>query len=115
MATKFLLNFLALFLLAALRVATSAPILSCSQTPYPQVCTSLMSTASQFSETKTTSSFRNLALQATMDRIALTHQLASAMDLSSLDERAKAAWADCLVLREDTISQLNLDDPIFIS
>jgi len=42
-----------------------------------------------------------------MERIALTHQLASAMDLSSLDERAKAAWADCLVLCEDTISLIN--------
>jgi len=107
MATRFLVNFFFLSLLVGLRAATSAPILSCSQTPYPQVCNSLMSTNSQLSEAKTVSSFRNLALQATMDRIALTHQLASTMDLSSLDERAKAAWADCLVLCEDTISQLN--------
>ncbi|ONK58748.1 uncharacterized protein A4U43_C09F16250 [Asparagus officinalis] len=42
-----------------------------------------------------------------MERVTLTHQLALTMDQSSLDERAKAALADCLVLYEDTISQLN--------
>lgn len=42
-----------------------------------------------------------------MDRITLTHQLASSMDVSSLDQRAKAAWADCLDLCEDTITQIN--------
>ena len=112
MATKFLLNLFALWvLLVLIRAATSDPILSCSQTPYPQVCTSSLmtttSTNSPFSQAKTASSFRNLALTATMEQVALTHQLASTMDLSSLDEQAKAAWADCLVLYEDTISQLN--------
>ncbi|XP_020269865.1 pectinesterase-like [Asparagus officinalis] len=64
--------------------------------------------SSQLSNQKAAAlNFRNLVIQATMERVTLTHQLALTMDQSSLDERAKAALADCLVLYEDTISQLN--------
>ncbi|KAJ0987253.1 hypothetical protein J5N97_005609 [Dioscorea zingiberensis] len=86
----------------ALRVATSDPILSCTQTPYPHVCTTFMSNTM-----KNPLGFLNSALQATLDHAVHTHKVASSMDLSLLDDRAKAAWADCLELCDDTISHLN--------
>ena len=42
-----------------------------------------------------------------MDRALRAYTLASTMNLGSLDARAKAAWADCLELYQDTVQQLN--------
>ncbi|XP_008812473.2 pectinesterase-like [Phoenix dactylifera] len=99
--------FLAFLLFVTYRVATSDPILSCSQTPNPHVCSSMVSPSPLFAQAKTLSGFLHLALQAAKDRAVRVHELASAMDVSSLDKGAKAAWADCLELCEDTIGKLN--------
>ncbi|KAJ0987252.1 hypothetical protein J5N97_005608 [Dioscorea zingiberensis] len=99
---KLMTHLLAFSLFMALRVATSSPILSCTQTPYPHVCTTFMSNT-----IKNPLGFLNSALQATLDHAVHTHKLASSIDLSLFDEKAKAAWADCLELCEETISHLN--------
>ncbi|KAK1277441.1 putative pectinesterase/pectinesterase inhibitor 6 [Acorus gramineus] len=83
-------------------------ISSCSQTPYPNVCNSfisdtLLSSKDQYSHFN----FRDMALQATVDRAKQAHQLALAVDLNSLDALAKVAWTDCLELSESTLSHLN--------
>ncbi|KAJ6815644.1 pectinesterase-like [Iris pallida] len=94
-----------LFLSTSVRVATcSSPpptVLSCNQTPYPQLCTSSVGTPYG------RLSFRDSAFRATMERVVRAHQLALAVDQSTMDDRAKAAWSDCLALCEDTISKLN--------
>lgn len=89
------------------KLAHSDPIVSCSQTPYPEICTSRISTSTSLSEAKTPSNFRNLVLRATLDQALQTHEHVSSMDLSSLDKQAKVAWADCFELCKLTISQLN--------
>ncbi|XP_039144563.1 pectinesterase-like [Dioscorea cayenensis subsp. rotundata] len=99
---KFMAHLLAFSLFMAFRVCTSDPILSCTQTPYPYVCTSSISNT-----IKDSLGFLNSALQATLDHAVQTHKLASSIDVSLFDERAKAAWNDCLELCEDTISHLN--------
>ncbi|CAL9195668.1 unnamed protein product [Musa hybrid cultivar] len=98
-----------LFLLLVVMGVTGSgdPILSCSQTPYPQVCSSMVSGVPLFAQSETQSGFRDLLLQATLDRTLLAHKHASAMNLAPLDEPAKAAWADCLELFGDTIGHLN--------
>ncbi|XP_059625078.1 pectinesterase-like [Cornus florida] len=84
-------------------------ITSCSQTPYPQTCNSFVSSTiqPQANLDETLFVFRESALRITMAQSEQAHSLVSTMDLSSFNERAKAAWADCLELYEDTISQLN--------
>lgn len=106
---KFSLHFLSLSLLLLISVqAASDPILSCSQTPYPQVCSSMISTPnSQLFQDKSRVGFRDLLFQATMYQASLALARASSMNLGSLNARAKAAWADCLELAEDTIQLLN--------
>ncbi|EHA8590296.1 Pectinesterase 2 [Cocos nucifera] len=42
-----------------------------------------------------------------MDRAVQAHEVASAIDTSSLDSKANAAWADCLKFSKDTIKQIN--------
>ncbi|XP_072977167.1 pectinesterase-like [Typha angustifolia] len=97
----------ALCLLVTIKVGTSDTILSCSQTPYPQVCSSMLSGSPLFVQSKTQTGFRDLILQATLDRAMLSHKVALAKDLGSFDDRTKQAWLDCLELSEDTVSQLS--------
>ncbi|GMI87626.1 HIGHLY METHYL ESTERIFIED SEEDS, Pectin Methylesterase6 [Hibiscus trionum] len=85
-------------------------ISSCSQTPYPDVCNHFMgigvNVASTLALDQTQFSFRDLAIQVTLDQAVQAQRLVSTMDLSSFDERAKLAWNDCLELYEDTIVHL---------
>ncbi|KAH7656018.1 Pectinesterase protein [Dioscorea alata] len=99
---KFETHLIAFSLFVAISVCTSDQIFSCTQTPFPHVCTSSMSNT-----IKDSLGFLNSALQATLDHAVHTHKLASSIDLSLFDERTKAAWNDCLDLCEDTISHLN--------
>ncbi|KAK9091558.1 hypothetical protein Sjap_024735 [Stephania japonica] len=46
-------------------------------------------------------------LQATMAQSERAHQHVVSMDVTSFDDRAKAAWADCVELYEDTVDRLN--------
>ncbi|MQM23486.1 hypothetical protein Taro_056550 [Colocasia esculenta] len=89
-------------------VVNGAPITSCSQTPYPEVCYSLAADATpQVAEEKTRLGFGDFTLRGAMVRAQRAHQLASAVDMASLDGRARAAWADCMELSEGTIRSLN--------
>ncbi|CAA0831278.1 Probable pectinesterase/pectinesterase inhibitor 6 [Striga hermonthica] len=87
--------------------ATHTPI--CNETPYPELCASLVSSSPQ-----TTSSlvenlpdFHDKSLRTTLFEAQNAYKLISDTDLSSLDELAKSALADCLELYEDSIYQLN--------
>ncbi|KAJ4960521.1 hypothetical protein NE237_020431 [Protea cynaroides] len=84
-------------------VANADTISSCNQTPHPQICNSFIGSNPRI----TSKGFPYVALTVTMNQAQLAHNLISAMDLSSFNEPAKAAWADCLELFNDTISKLN--------
>lgn len=88
-------------------VVHGAMITSCSQTPHPEICNSMITTRPLSSLEDTQFGFRHFALRATMDQAERAHGLASTLDLGPFDERAKAAWADCVELFDDTISKLN--------
>lgn len=66
-----------------------------------------------FGETISTSKIRtqvdlfDSGLRETLAQAQNAHKLVSNMDLSSLDDRAKMAWADCKYLYQDTIDHLN--------
>ncbi|XP_043699313.1 pectinesterase-like [Telopea speciosissima] len=76
---------------------------SCTQTPYPQICNSFITS----NPLATSKGFRDVALTVTMNQAQLAHNHISSIDLSSFDQLAKAAWADCLELSNDTVSKLN--------
>lgn len=79
----------------------------CNQTPYPELCNSFMvSTTTSINENQLTV-LRDSALSVTLDRAKQTYHAISAMDVSSFEERAKSAWADCLELYEDSVNQIN--------
>lgn len=84
------------------------PITSCSQTPYPEVCYSLDADAAQLdAEKKARLGFGEFTLRGAMARAQRAQQLASAVDTASFDDPARAAWADCMELSDDTIRSLN--------
>ncbi|XP_043695106.1 pectinesterase-like [Telopea speciosissima] len=85
------------------RVANCDNITSCTHTPYPQVCDSFISP----NPLLTSKGFRDVALTITLNHAQQAYSLISAMDLSSFDEPAKAAHADCSGLYDDTVNQLN--------
>ncbi|KAE8667720.1 putative pectinesterase/pectinesterase inhibitor 6 [Hibiscus syriacus] len=89
--------------------ANSVSITSCAQTPYPDVCNHYIgnnvNVAAQLGQTRF--SFRDLAIQVTLNQAFHAHRLISLIDSSSFDERAKLAWNDCLELYEDTVHHLN--------
>ncbi|XP_042499437.1 pectinesterase-like [Macadamia integrifolia] len=90
-------------LVFASRVANCDTISSCTQTPYPRVCNSFISS----NPLVASKGFLNVSLTVTLNQAQLAHSLISAMDLSSFDELAKVAWTDCLELYDDTVNQLN--------
>ncbi|KAI4357603.1 hypothetical protein L6164_001541 [Bauhinia variegata] len=80
---------------------------SCSQTPYPHVCSHYMGTANTLS-TLDASSFHEMALRVTMDQAIEAHKLVSTMKLDNFNNKfSKLAWDDCLELYEDTVNKLN--------
>ncbi|PKA61313.1 putative pectinesterase/pectinesterase inhibitor 17 [Apostasia shenzhenica] len=97
--------FVFLILISSTTAATANQTLSCSQTPYPELCSSMTATSSNSGNAQT--SLRELSLRATLARAQLVHQLASTADLAGLDPPALAAWADCLELCQDTVVKLN--------
>ncbi|PSR91056.1 Pectinesterase [Actinidia chinensis var. chinensis] len=86
---------------------SATSISPCSQTPYPQLCHSLVVTKPLTTIDQTQFELRESALKVTLNKAHHAHGLIVAMDVSSFNERAKVAWADCLELYEDTIYQLN--------
>ncbi|KAE9450913.1 hypothetical protein C3L33_17188, partial [Rhododendron williamsianum] len=80
----------------------------CTQTPYPELCNSLVVTKPNLATTHETQfELRELALQTTLDKAERAHGLVAAMDVTSFDQRAKLAWADCMELYEDAVDKLN--------
>ncbi|XP_068663569.1 pectinesterase-like [Aristolochia californica] len=98
-----------LYLVSAVRVVIGVDMISaCKQTPYPDICASLAPTTRPLSAVlETPLGFRNLALQATLTRAEQAHRFVSTMQLSSLSKLAGVAWADCMELMEDSVSQLS--------
>ncbi|XP_010101977.2 pectinesterase [Morus notabilis] len=100
----------AYFLLFSMYVVhgTKSTISTCNQTPYPQVCHHFLNTNHLSTlDDKTTVSFHDLALKATMKQAVEAHRLVSTMDSDSFGERGKSAWQDCLELYKDTVDLLN--------
>ncbi|KAG9142280.1 hypothetical protein Leryth_007709 [Lithospermum erythrorhizon] len=81
----------------------------CSQTLYPELCNSLVSTKADEStlDETTTLNLRGTSLQVTLAQASHAHELISNMDVSSLSELGKSAWANCVQLHEDTIELVN--------
>ncbi|GFQ03142.1 probable pectinesterase/pectinesterase inhibitor 6 [Phtheirospermum japonicum] len=81
----------------------------CTQTPYPELCSSLTSaTRPQTTlDDENLPDFRDMSLRTTLAQAENALKLVSNMDLRSFNELGKLAWADCLELYEDTIYQLN--------
>ncbi|XXG81827.1 hypothetical protein AAC387_Pa09g2388 [Persea americana] len=99
-------TFICLLLLATVVHGNITP--SCSQTPHPEICNSMITSTSTLSPLGDTQfGFRHLAIQTTIDQAERAHRIVSTMERASFDERANAAWADCVELFDDTISKLN--------
>lgn len=80
----------------------------CDQTPYPDVCRSLVTTQPQYlAQENVVFEFRNKALRATLAHAQNAHAVISSMATQSLGKLAKLAWADCLELYQDTLYRLN--------
>ncbi|PIN21744.1 Pectinesterase [Handroanthus impetiginosus] len=87
----------------------------CTQTPYPELCSSLISTSTTNQPTldgnnddqNYLSHLRSMSLRATLIQAEKSHELISQMDLTSFNDLAKSAWTDCVELYEDTIHHLS--------
>ncbi|XP_058181299.1 pectinesterase-like, partial [Rhododendron vialii] len=79
----------------------------CTRTPNPQLCNALVVTKPLATIYETQFQLRESALRNTLNKAEQARGLVAAMDVSSFDERAKLAWADCLELYEDAVNQLN--------
>lgn len=89
-------------------IANGTPYSSiCTQTPYPNLCNSLITATPQKTLDENFLDFHDISLRTTLAQALNAHKLISDMDVSSFDELGKSAWADCLTLYEDTIYQLN--------
>lgn len=107
--SKFEVHVLTLALLITLNIAIAAAIQTCNQTPYPKVCSSMISPAKQRRHHSDTShfSFRNSVIRATMDQAIRILRLASSTHHTS-HVHHNMAWKDCLELYRDMIELLNL-------
>lgn len=98
---------LRVFLLLLTSIQSFAQLNLCNQTPYPQLCNSLITSKVLVSSPQSSLEVRNIFLNITLDHAQKVHTLISSMDISSFQDLAKFAWEDCLELYEDTIYQLN--------
>ncbi|XP_042499464.1 pectinesterase-like [Macadamia integrifolia] len=85
------------------KLANCDTISSCTQTPYPEICKSFIGSNPPL----TSKGFLDEVLKVTLNQAQLAQSLISAMDLSSFNEPAKAAWVDCTEHYANTVSQLN--------
>lgn len=86
------------------------PVSICNQTPYPDVCQSLITTQPQYNLNlvqENVFDFRDRALRTTLAHAKNAHTMMSSMTTQSFGKLAKLAWADCLELYEDTLYRLN--------
>ncbi|KAG0458367.1 hypothetical protein HPP92_023524 [Vanilla planifolia] len=103
-------SLLATFLLLLGNSKATNALFTCDQTPYPELCHPIVGPTPPITRT-TIRHIRELAIQSTIDLAQSAHRLAKAIDISTLDESAKAAWPDCLELCLDTIENLNSSLP----
>lgn len=99
------LKFLLLCTLCSVVVHGAATSI-CNQTPFPELCNSFMVSTTTSNENQFIG-LRDSAISVTLDRAQQTYHAISAMDVSSFEERAKSAWADCLELYEDSVNKIN--------
>lgn len=111
-----ILHHLLLISLLVIHGRSSTNLMSCSQTPYPDLCFHFVNqndddadAISTFGdETSYVTRFRNSAIRATLNQAMTAHaHLLSNMDSDAFDYRAKSALVDCLELYEDSIAELN--------
>ena len=102
---------LSFFFMSSLCVFLAPPSLAnndinswCNQTPYPDPCKHFMG---HFAPTQK-SEFHKMAVQTAMERaLVLAQSHAQWLQPQSGDELGNIAWADCQILYENTIFQLN--------
>lgn len=106
---NFLARLVAFTLLLLKHTAMCEPIVSCSQTPYPDVCSSMVARSdSDFEQSLTRSGFRGLLLRATLEwAVLVAHHRAGERNTSQFDEPGRGAWDDCVELLADTVGHLN--------
>lgn len=105
---NFLLRLVAFTLLLLKHTAMCEPIVSCAQTPYPDVCSSMVArSGSVYEQSLTRAGFRGLLLRATLERTVLAHQRAGVRSPSQFEEPGRGAWADCVELLADTVGHVN--------
>lgn len=96
-----------LFMLTPLGFGQGDTLSLCNRTPYPEICSSFISTEPKENIDETLLTFRESALKATMALAEQAHKLISDMDVNLLDESARSAWYDCMDLYGDTLNHLN--------
>ncbi|GJY16201.1 pectinesterase 2 [Tanacetum coccineum] len=80
----------------------------CDKTPNPEPCKHFMSGKQQkYGLIMGKSGFRKAAVELAMERALTAESHTKWLGQKCRNEKEKAAWADCLTLYEDTISQLN--------
>ncbi|KAK6157578.1 hypothetical protein DH2020_011826 [Rehmannia glutinosa] len=101
--------YIAVLIVFAFRASICATYPSlCTQTPYPELCNSLINSTPQTTlDEINVSDFRDMSLRATLAQAQNTVNLIENMNLSSFNKLAKSASTDCLELYQDTIYQLN--------
>lgn len=112
---KILHCFLLFSLLVIIHGRSFNNFMSCSQTPYPDLCFHYINPndnirTAHIDETYLITRFRNSAIQATLyQAMKVRDHLRSTMDLGSFDDndRNHVALIDCLEFYEDSIAELN--------
>ncbi|GAB4825951.1 hypothetical protein Ancab_008819 [Ancistrocladus abbreviatus] len=89
--------------LAKVNVTSSDTNWLCDQTPYPEPCKHFMIHVNLSKE----SEFGTMAVQIAMNRALIAHTHTKGLEPKCRNESERAAWADCLTLYEDTVTQLN--------
>ncbi|GJR35975.1 pectinesterase 2-like protein [Tanacetum coccineum] len=80
----------------------------CDKTPNPEPCKHFMSGKQQkYGLIMGKSGFRKVAVELAMERALTAESHTKWLGQKCRNEKEKAAWADCVTLYEDTISQLN--------
>ncbi|KAK6926391.1 Pectinesterase inhibitor domain [Dillenia turbinata] len=96
-----------LFFPALSSITTSATDVWCDETPNPGPCKYYMNQFPKNYLPKQKSDFKKWSLQIALDRAFHAAVHTNGLGPKCRNEKEKAAWADCMVLYENTILQLN--------
>ncbi|KAL5728190.1 pectinesterase [Ranunculus cassubicifolius] len=108
--TKIFLVLLSTFCLVSISLSAHIPTNKdvkwwCSNTPHPKLCRRLFKSPSYVPRKK--SSFRNRVIKDIIEEALTAQSHNKGLGRKCRNEREKAAWADCITLYQNTISQLN--------